>query len=200
MCSWLVFVEKRRGVALYFFIFVEKNFEKLRQLPISFLDNKKDTKMPRKKSSSKTQPLPFIENFFKLSKEEQQYVTSVIHLEERDKWEGHHAVPPASVLDDVLWSFERHTAIPLELPFVSFMTILSGFLCTKGVRIKVTETQSISPKIWVVGLANSGSSKSFTIDRVARLFCDKVPFLKSTASGVALLEALSETPCCFMRS
>jgi hypothetical protein len=76
-----------------------------------------------------------------LSEEGQNFIAKILTLETRDKWHGKAAVPPGSVLDDILTHFERHTDIPLELPFIGWMTYFSGWLCAQDVRIQI----AISP-------------------------------------------------------
>jgi hypothetical protein len=114
-------------------------------------------------------------------------------LETRDKWHGKAAVPPASVLDDILTHFERHTDIPLELPFIGWMTYFSGWLCSQDVKIKIAEGQTISPRLWNIALAPSGSGKTFAVNQI-RKDMKAVPEMENTASAVALIQAIQRTP------
>jgi hypothetical protein len=128
-----------------------------------------------------------------LSEEGQNFIAKILTLETRDKWHGKAAVPPGSVLDDILTHFERHTDIPLELPFIGWMTYFSGWLCAQDVRIQIADGQTISPRLWNIALAPSGSGKTFAVNHI-RKDMKSVPEMENTASGVALIQAIQRTP------
>lgn len=137
--------------------------------------------------------LPFMDTFDSLTEEGQNYVAAILTLESREAWHGQAAVPPGSILEDVLRTFERHTDIPLELPFLGWMTYLSGFLCAQDMKIKINESQEITPKIWNVALAPSGAGKTFAVNRVRKQMT-AVPEMENAGSGVALIQAIQRTP------
>lgn len=153
----------------------------------------KKTTSTRKKGRPNTYDLPFMDQWTDMSEDGRKFVASILALKSRDQWHGSQAVPPGTVLEDLLRSFERHTDIPLELPFQAWMTHLSGWLCSEGVKIRLNSTQVISPTIWAIVLASSAAGKSFAVDFVKKGM-DKVPQMENTASGVALVQAIQTTP------
>lgn len=150
--------------------------------------------MKMKKNAATTLDLPIMEKYDKLSTDGKKFISAVMSIEERDGWHGQGTVPPASLLEDVLHSFERNTDIGLELPFLSTLTYISGFLCAQNVKIKINRTQKISPQIWNIILAKSGSGKTYATSVVGKNFQNNVPTLENTSSGVALIQAIQKTP------
>ena len=150
--------------------------------------------MARKIKAPYALELPIMEEFDRLSEDGQRFISAIISIEERQKWHGHDAVPPSSLLDEVLRSFERNTDIPLEIPFSAVITYLSGFLCAQGAKVRISGTQTISPKTWIVTLADSGAGKTFATSKVGKSLGEGVPKLENTSSGVALIQAIQKTP------
>lgn len=150
--------------------------------------------MPKKNRTPYTLELPIMEEFGRLSEDGQKFISAILSIEERQKWHGHDAVPPSSLLDEVLRSFERNTDIPLEIPFSAVITYLSGFLCAQGTKVRISGTQVISPKTWIVTLADSGAGKTFATSKVGKILGEGVPKLENTSSGVALIQAIQKTP------
>ena len=154
----------------------------------------KTTKPRKRRVGRPTQfELPFMEEFKGLSEEGQNFIARILTLETRDKWHGKAAVPPGSVLDDILTHFERHTDIPLELPFIGWITYFSGWLCSQDVKVQLTDGQVLSPRLWNIALAPSGSGKTFAVNQI-RKDMKAVPEMENTASAVALIQAIERTP------
>jgi len=147
----------------------------------------------KKKGRPNTHDLPFMSEWEGMSQEGRKFVSAILSLQTREKWHGNQAVPPGSVLEDVLRSFERHTDIPLELPFLAWMTHLSGWLCAQDVKVRLNSHQAISPRLWSIVLASSGAGKTWAVNHV-RKGMEEVPQVENTASGVALVQAIKKTP------
>lgn len=101
------------------------------------------------------------------------------------------AIPPASVLQKVIGTFDQTTDIPLELPFFVTLHYLSAYLLQKGITIDF-EGQTIRPDIWTVLLAPSGAGKTFTQSAVKDFFGDEVEFFPDSASAAKFIEELRD--------
>ena len=140
-----------------------------------------------------------MQRFEALTAEAKQLVIGLNRLETRQEWPRRTAVPPASLLSDVLDAFEAQTDIPLELPYAYLMAYLSGFLCTKRVTLQITRNQTISPQLFLTTLAPSSSAKTTVgtfIKRWIAQSIDKspVPLLGQPGSAAKFIEDLQHTP------
>lgn len=98
-------------------------------------------------------------------------------------WRGDSAIPPGSPPHDILEAFREHTDIPLELPWTAFLFYLSTLLLSKGVKIKIKTAKgglTVTPEVWLVSLAPSGSGKSYALNIVGH----GAP-LAATITGIA---------------
>jgi hypothetical protein len=78
-----------------------------------------------------------------------------------DMWRGLIALPPSTLLEDIVAEFDKKSNIPLELPFFTFFHYLAALLLQKSVTLHVNDI-TIRPDIWTVLLAESGAGKTFT--------------------------------------
>jgi hypothetical protein len=110
-------------------------------------------------------------------------------------WRGLIAVPPASLLDNILGEFQQNTNIPLEIPFFVFFHILSGYLLNKNIYLDV-EGKKILPDIWTIILASSGAGKTYTRKSITDAFNISDIEFEGTgiASSAAFIDALKKKP------
>ncbi len=80
-------------------------------------------------------------------------------------WRGLLAVPPGSLLSAVVSAFEKQTDIPLEIPFFVTLHLLSAELLKRKVTVDF-QGQTIRPDLWTVVLAESGTGKTWTANRL----------------------------------
>lgn len=105
-------------------------------------------------------------------------------------WRGMFAVPPSSAIELVLAAFRRGTDVPLEIPFFGFLHFVSGMLLANDTRI-TGPIGEISPELWTVVLAPSGSAKTFAVGVIEDASPVKSKFPEAV-SGAAFLEGLAE--------
>lgn len=108
-------------------------------------------------------------------------------------WRGDSVVPPGTPPHDILEAFREHTDIPLELPWNAFMFYLSTLLHSNGTKIKIKKGRggmTVTPEIWLVSLAPSGSGKSFSLGIVGK-GAPVGPSITGIASGAKLIEEMS---------
>jgi len=79
----------------------------------------------------------------------------------KDSWRGLVATPPGSLLDRVVYAFEKASDIPLEIPFFVPLHMLSAELLRRDVHIDFSG-QSVRPDLWTIILAESGAGKTLT--------------------------------------
>lgn len=92
-----------------------------------------------------------------------------------------------TILQDVVKAFDKKTDIPLEVPFITFLTVWSGWLCQKEVSADFGST-TLYPDIWTVLLADSGSGKTFTLKHIQGLIdCERIATFGTSASFVRSL-------------
>ena len=77
-----------------------------------------------------------------------------------DQWRGLIALPPGTLVEDVVSEFDAKSNIPLEIPFFTFFHYVASHLLYHGITLKVNNT-IIRPDIWTVLLADSGAGKTF---------------------------------------
>lgn len=105
-------------------------------------------------------------------------------------WRGLIATPPGSPLERVLGAFQKHTNCPLEVPFFVFLHFVSGMLLQRGTRIEGV-IGSISPELWTIILAPSGSGKTFCHSVIEEAAPVKSDF-PEPASAARFVQALAE--------
>ncbi|MHB8371063.1 MAG: hypothetical protein ACYDBP_15515 [Leptospirales bacterium] len=112
----------------------------------------------------------------------------------KNGWKGSIAIPPGSLIDDICMEWEKQTNIPLEIPFHTFLLLLSGYLIEKGVTVDV-EGVKIRPDVWTIILANSGSGKTWTKNELKPIVSGAKEIEATGAAGAAAwLQSLATTP------
>lgn len=107
-------------------------------------------------------------------------------------WRGDAAIPPGSPVHDILEAFKMHTDLPLDLSFHSFLFFLSTHLLANGVSVKVGG-QVVTPELWTVVLAPSGSGKSYSLSRIAKHAPPSaLATIEGFASGAKLIEMMRD--------
>jgi len=104
-------------------------------------------------------------------------------------WRGFPAVPPGSILETVLTAFKDCTDIPLEIPFVTTLSFMSGLLLEEKVRINLVGSL-IAPTMMSVVLGESGSGKSFTHRTLTQTLRKPVSEFPEAASAARFVELL----------
>jgi hypothetical protein len=107
----------------------------------------------------------------------------------KDSWRGIVAVPAGSILEIVLSAFRERTDIPLELPFITTLSLMSGVLLAEGVRIDLGGSL-IAPTMMTVVLGASGIGKTFTQQTLTRNLNGKVREFPEAASAARFAELL----------
>lgn len=105
-------------------------------------------------------------------------------------WRGIIAVPPSSILSNIMGVFKELTDVPLEIPFFSILSFISAYLVNKKVKIKSSTMGEINPDIWTVILAPSGSAKSTTLNLIKKIVGDDVKFMPKSASSAQFIADL----------
>ncbi|MDX1554872.1 MAG: DUF3987 domain-containing protein [Xanthomonadales bacterium] len=111
-------------------------------------------------------------------------------LRANDAWRGLIATPPQSPLERVLSAFKAHTNVALEVPFFVFLHFVSGILIKRGTVIQ-GKIGTISPELWTIILAPSGSGKSLSHQAIEKSAPVRSEF-PETASAARFIEALAE--------
>lgn len=102
------------------------------------------------------------------------------------------AVPPGSLLEDVIREFEANTNIALEIPYATFLHYVSGALIERGAII-VFQGSNIDADVWSVVLAPSGGGKTWTQKKIGSGLSDVVPVIESGAASAA---SMAGGVCC----
>lgn len=102
----------------------------------------------------------------------------------RGEWRGMMAVPPGSLLEDVIKEFEANTNIALEIPFTTFLHYVSGALIERDATIRF-QGAKIDADVWSVVLAPSGGGKTWTQKRIGAGLDGVVPVIESGAASAA---------------
>lgn len=112
-----------------------------------------------------------------------------------EQWRGIIAVPPASLAELIISEFRQKSNIPLEIPFFTFLSIISGYLLDRGIYVD-TELGHIHPDIWTVILASSGAGKTYTQKTITKGLSDTMKDIEFNGTGIvssaAFVQALSE--------
>lgn len=112
------------------------------------------------------------------------------------QWRGMLAVPPAGLADLIIGEFRQKTNIPLEIPFFTLLSVLSGLLLKKGTILKTESMGDIRPDIWTVILASSGAGKTYSQKKITDSIDIKTIEFCGTGivSGAAFVQALEAQP------
>ena len=112
-------------------------------------------------------------------------------------WRGQDAVPPGSLADKIVREFRLKTNIPLEIPFFTFLSVISGYLLNRGVYVQ-SDMGEVQPDLWTVVLASSGAGKTFTKSKISNGLSASVGDIEFGGTGIvsaaAFAQALSEKP------
>lgn len=76
-------------------------------------------------------------------------------------------VPANTPLEKVVQVFERETNIPLQIPLMSFLSLISTYLVKNEATVNV-KGAIIRPDIWNIVLANSGAGKTYAHSKIAK--------------------------------
>lgn len=117
----------------------------------------------------------------------------------KELWRGVLAIPPGTLIEEIVREFEAKTDIPLEIPFFIFFHLMAGFLLynKKNVVFKgeTVTGGNVIPDIWSVILAPSGSGKSYSVKKLKGMIedIDKFEFdATGIVSGAKFAEELLE--------
>ena len=153
--------------------------------------------MPRRKHSPDqlTLPIPGLEQLLHASQKStgaRDTIRALLRVRKARgaAWRGEKVVPPGSFLEAVTEAFRQKTDIPLELPLVAVLTLLSGRLLQTGCRIEING-QFLKPSLWTIGLAPSGAGKTFAIQRVLEIAGQRNLF-PEPASAAKFVQDLAE--------
>lgn len=111
-------------------------------------------------------------------------------------WRCSDVIPPSSLLDIVCNSFRAGSCIPLEIPLLLTLHLISGFLLQRRVFVQ-TSSGSIQPKLWTIALADSAAGKSFTLHKILdglRIPNPEIAGLSGAVSAAACFVAVKEMP------
>lgn len=107
-----------------------------------------------------------------------------------ESWRGLMATPPGSLLDKVITAFKTETNIPLEIPFFATMHHLSTHLLWNNVKIQFAGNE-LNPDLWTIVLAQSGSSKTFSVRTIEKAVGETHAF-PSPGSSANFIKQLAE--------
>ncbi len=74
-------------------------------------------------------------------------------------------VPAGSFMQQIIRHFDQ-TDISYAIPLFNLMTIAASWLTQNGASLSILGVGRIRPTLWMIGLADSGSSKTFAAKRV----------------------------------
>lgn len=143
--------------------------------------------MKTKRSASQQPALPGLEDLMKAasrSPEARDTIRTMLRIRKTTaySWRGRSAVPPDSFAELVTSAFQQETDIPLELPLVAVMTLISGRLLGAGCSIDLLG-QRVKPCLWTVVLAASGAGKTFATQRLLDITQQKNLFPEPASSA-----------------
>ncbi|MBF0398691.1 MAG: DUF3987 domain-containing protein [Desulfobacterales bacterium] len=133
------------------------------------------------------------------SEEARDLIIAMIAAKNRDRsqWRGVIAIPPTSLLDSIISQFRLKTNIPLEIPFFTFFSILSGYLLNKNINL-ILDDMLIKPDVWTVVLASSGAGKTYTEKKISNGLNEVMKDIEFRGTGcvssATFVDRLSEKP------
>lgn len=111
------------------------------------------------------------------------------------QWRGMLAVPPAGLAAVIISEFRQKTNIPLEIPFFTLLSVISGMMLKRGTVLESTALGEVRPDIWTVVLASSGAGKTYTHKQITKnLDLTGIEFAGGFASAATFVDALNNTP------
>lgn len=111
-----------------------------------------------------------------------------------EEWRGLIAVPPASLLADVINEFSKGTTVPLEIPMMCLMHYIGGYLLKNGICMN-DDGRKIYSDIWTQILAASGEGKTYSFEQIGEAmpeFKDAAYNISDPESSAAFFEALQQ--------
>ncbi len=110
------------------------------------------------------------------------------------QWRGMLAVPPAGLASLIISEFRQKTNIPLEIPFFTLLSVISGLMLASG-SVLETKMGEIKPDLWTVILASSGAGKTYSQKQVtSSVDLSNVEFNGNVVSSAAFVESLELRP------
>lgn len=114
---------------------------------------------------------------------------------QRGQWRGMLAVPPSGLAALVIGEFRQKTNIPLEIPFFTLLSVISGIMLKRGCVLETKSMGEIKPDIWTVILASSGAGKTYSQKQITgSVDLSDVEFNGNVASAAAFVESLDLRP------
>lgn len=136
-------------------------------------------------------------SLFDMSQDAVQYAVVATRARRKKKkgdWRGMVAIPPGSLLEDIIQEFEAKTNIALEIPLTTFLHYVSGALVERESVIDF-QGRRIDADIWSIVLAPSGGGKTWTQKEIGGGLGDVVPVIDSgAASAAAWLQSFASRP------
>lgn len=157
----------------------------------------RNTSLKGAKKVTPTSP-HLLNSLSKLSPEGKETVQAFLSYQGSPDWDGLKVVPPGSFLEEIIELFRRETDIPLELPLMAALSMVSGYFNSVGAKYEISGTL-YAPKLWSVVLAASGSGKTFATDKVGSWLTDAggnsvVPALQSASSAAQFVANIQQVP------
>lgn len=112
-------------------------------------------------------------------------------------WRGLLAVPPGTLVEQIISAFQQGSDIPLEIPFFTLLHWLAGHLLKNDVTLTIPGVATpVRTDLWTVLLAASGAGKSFVESEIRAAIgkdeADRIEFPGTgIASGAAFVDALA---------
>jgi len=100
-------------------------------------------------------------------------------------WRGVIALPPGTLVERIVSSFQQGSDIPLEIPFFVFLSWTAGYLLNRGVTAVLPEGDIVKPDLWTVLLSDSGSGKTFSEKRLRSAIGDDLEDIEFQGTGIA---------------
>lgn len=118
--------------------------------------------MPRKKKNTSCHQLNLLEMIISEREHDEHIIQSMLSVTQpEDQWRGLIALPPGTLIENIVSEFDAKSNIPLELPFFTFLHYVACYLLYHNVTLRVNDIV-VLPDIWTVILADSGAGKTFT--------------------------------------
>jgi uncharacterized protein YlxP (DUF503 family) len=111
-------------------------------------------------------------------------------VEDKGGWRGLLATPPGSLLETVIRTFDKNTDIPLEIPFITTVSLVAGVMLKRNNSV-LFGGANVRPDLWTILLASSGSGKTFASTAIQKMSGFDSDFPEA-ASSAAFVEALSK--------
>ena len=154
---------------------------------------KRTCTMPKQSGAKNNKKAPsLISSLPGMSDEAKENLKALLSFQGSPDWEGLKVIPAGSFLEEAIELFRSQTDIPLELPLMSILSHVSGYLNARGAKYEIGGSL-YAAKLWTVVLAASGSGKSFATDKTAKWMTDAngasvVPSLLSASSAAKFVE------------